>query len=195
MKARMILMGLLIAVAAMLMSGCAASQMPGWMTKSWHKQPVVPESEVGTMHLFNHSQRYYAHCVLFRDTIPEERLFMINPETNGLMWANMPLGKLKDPIRPAVSREDPRKVRLGLKPNANYTIYILWATFDGRVAGESVVHFKNGLSPRQECRTGRFTRTCSSKIVDLPEISDVPKKFGIRKTLYIGDWIAALVGL
>ncbi|MBU1292428.1 hypothetical protein KKH07_03095 [Patescibacteria group bacterium] len=176
--ARMILVFLLGVLAV---SGCATiSQGNG-------PQP-------GDAVFFHHNEGVYSKDVLFPGNLSKDDLFAINSATGGLIWAEQPLGKFK--LGPAISREFPRIGRLNLRPNTDYTLYILWTRFDGYPLGEDVLSFRTYVDPCRDVRVGRLGgRTCASVIVDLPRMRvGNSSRFGFHKTLYVGDWIRALVG-
>jgi hypothetical protein len=156
--------------------------------------PRVTRSHPGDVVFINHNQGADAYCVLFRGGLPKSKLFAINPQTGGLMWSKQPLGRFE--LGSAFSREFPRIGRLNLRPEADYTLYVAWVRF-GRALGEDVVTFRTYIDPCRDYRIGRLGgRICASTIVDLPRVNTRgPARFSFHKTLYIGDWIKALVGL
>lgn len=175
---RLVLFGVL---GMLMVSGCATI-------------PMGSGPQPGDVVFINYNEGVYFKGVLFPGNLSKDNLFAINPATGGLMWAEQPLGKFK--LGPAISREFPRSGRLSLRPNADYTLYVLWTRFDGYPLAEDVFSFQTHTDPCRDQRVGRLgDRTCASEIIDLPRVSvGSSSRFGFHKTLYVGDWIRALIG-
>ncbi len=155
-----------------------------------------PPSQPGTVKLINKNEGAYANSVLFRGGYSsKEALFAINPDNNRLMWSKQPLKEFE--VGSARAGNFYTSKRLDLIPGATYTLYILWTRFDGRMLDESVIPFRVYIDPRRRCHEGALgIKTCASEIVYLPRVNTSKvKRFKLYKTLDIGDWIKALVGL
>lgn len=180
----------LLMIGFLLLSGCGVMRHSNLISPKF--VPVKP----GKVNFYHWNEGVYGHVVLFKDHISKDEMFIINPETGNLMWANPIVDSFI--IKPAMGRDWPKINYIHLVPEAKYTMYIFWTRFNGReLNGKNVIHFRTRLNSKSKCRTDNLGgTTCASVIIDLPRVNaSASGRFSFHKTLYVGDWVKALFGL
>lgn len=178
------LFSVFVSVLFLLAAGCA-----GVSTSAPDCSP-----RAGLTLIINKNQSAYAHCRLFEGSWSQEDL-IIAGEDGQPKWAKQEIMSFK--ICPSFSSDFLKTEVLHLAPRAEYTLFIIWTKFTGQILNMDAVRFSTSGNPFRESHTGMFgEKTYADKIVYLPYVNvNAVSQIKIHKTLYLADWLKALVGL
>lgn len=156
----------------------------------------IPSPQAGLVLPINRNEGAYAHCRLVEGSWSQDDFFAIDSQTGQPKWAKPALMVFE--ISSAAGRDFYRTKPLLLKPTkADYTLFIIWTRFTGQVLGVDTVYFSTTGNPFNEYHTDPLGyKTYADRIIYLPSVdTSSVSRLRIHKTLYLGDWLKALIGL
>jgi len=175
-----LLIGVLIGL--MLLNGCASIKS-------------IPAPRAGLVLLVNKNEGAFAYCRLFQGHLSQDDIVIANQDTGGPEWGERSVAQFK--VDSAYARDFWTTKSLILSPHWDYTLFIVWTRFTGQVLDIDTIHFNTSGNPfRSHHVDGLGRKTYADSIVYLPHIeTSTVYRIRIHKTIYLGEWIKALIGL
>lgn len=155
---------------------------------------TMPPPQAGLTVFVNPNMGAVAQCWLYTGYWSEDRIIAV--DQNGRpKFATQSMMQFE--VSSSFSEEIKEAPWTILPAPASYTLFIVWARFNGQILGMSVEHFDTSNDPFRSPYTDMFGRKIYvDTIVELSSVeTSIVTQISINKTIYAADWLKGLIGL
>lgn len=166
-----------------VMTGCAGFMGSGF-----------PPPRAGLVGVINPNIGAYANCHLFNSNWSEKDLITTN-EQGYPKWAMSPAETFT--VKSATCSYARYVQVLNLPSPANYTLYVIWTRFTGKVLDRSIISFQASGDPYGDSYTNQFgQKTYADKFIHLPRVNTSGlTTLKYHTTIPAAEFLATLIGI